>query len=126
MIAVSHRADNNSLRIILGNDRAIVAARAGQTNPWPDGAALGKLVFKDATQSRVPPSTAWLARSRSSDASVGRGGSKHGVGAIEQDLSKGQEAEDQEQQCGGPVHPRLGHTAQDRAAEQDADEGYGP
>jgi len=49
VIAVSHRTDNNSLRIILGNDRAIAATRSGQTNPWPDGATLAKLVFKDAT-----------------------------------------------------------------------------
>lgn len=49
VIAVSHRTDNNTLRIILGNDAAIAAARAGDTNPWPDGAILGKMVMKDAT-----------------------------------------------------------------------------
>ena len=37
------------MRIILGNDWAIAAARAGGSNPWRDGATLGKLVFKDAT-----------------------------------------------------------------------------
>ncbi len=46
-IAVSHRTDNNTLRVILGNDVAIEAARKGQTNPWPDGAVLGKVVWKD-------------------------------------------------------------------------------
>jgi hypothetical protein len=45
-IAVSHRTDNNTLRVILGNDAAVKAARAGNTNPWPDGAILGKVVWK--------------------------------------------------------------------------------
>ena len=49
VIGVSHRHDNNTLRIILGNDQAIEAARAGDTNPWPDGAILGKMVLKDTT-----------------------------------------------------------------------------
>ena len=47
-IAVSHRTDNNTLRVILGNDVAVQAARAGNTNPWPDGAILGKVVWKDS------------------------------------------------------------------------------
>jgi len=48
MIAVSHRNDNNTLRVIVGNDIAVEAARSGNTNPWPDGAVLGKVVWKDA------------------------------------------------------------------------------
>ncbi len=46
-IAVSHRTDNNTIRIILGNEIAVKAARSAQTNPWPDGAILGKVVWKD-------------------------------------------------------------------------------
>jgi hypothetical protein len=46
-IGVSHRSDKNSLRIIVGNDIAVQAARAGKTNPWPDGTILGKLVWED-------------------------------------------------------------------------------
>lgn len=46
-IAASHRTDNNTIRVILGNDVAVKAARAGETNPWPDGAILGKVVWKD-------------------------------------------------------------------------------
>lgn len=53
MIGSSSRIDNNTLRVILGNDIAVAAARAGNTNPWPDGAILGKLVWKDSTH------TAW-------------------------------------------------------------------
>lgn len=48
-IAVSHRTDNKTLRTILGNDVAIKAAREGNTNPWPDGAILAKIVWKDTT-----------------------------------------------------------------------------
>lgn len=47
LIAPSHRTDHESVRAILGNDIAIEAARAGKTNPWPDGAILGKLVWKE-------------------------------------------------------------------------------
>lgn len=47
-IAVSHRTDNKTIRTILGNDIAVQAARAGKTNPWPDGAVLGKVVWKDS------------------------------------------------------------------------------
>ena len=47
MIGVSHREDNQSLRAILGNYIAIKAARAGKTNPWPEGSILVKLVWKD-------------------------------------------------------------------------------
>ena len=46
-IAVSHRTDNNTMRVILGNDVAVKAARSGNTNPWPDNTILGKVVWKD-------------------------------------------------------------------------------
>ncbi len=48
-IAVSHRTDNKTLRVILGNDIAVKAARSGNIHPWPDGAILGKVVWKDTT-----------------------------------------------------------------------------
>ena len=48
VISSSHRLDNNTLRVILGNHAAIEAARSGRTNPWPDGTILGKLVWKDS------------------------------------------------------------------------------
>ena len=47
MLGTSHRTDNNSLRIILGNSIAISAAKTGKTNPWPDGSILAKIVWKD-------------------------------------------------------------------------------
>ena len=49
MIASSQRTDNNTMRVILGNDKAVEAARAGKINPWPDGAILAKLVWKNKT-----------------------------------------------------------------------------
>ena len=45
-IAVSHRTDNNTIRTILGNEIALKAARASETNPWPDGSVIGKVVWK--------------------------------------------------------------------------------
>lgn len=43
VISVSHRLDRESMRVILGNDIAVKAARSGQTSPWPDGAILAKV-----------------------------------------------------------------------------------
>jgi hypothetical protein len=51
-ISVSQRTDNNTIRTILGNDIAIQAARSGKTNPWPDGAILAKLVWKNAVSDK--------------------------------------------------------------------------
>ena len=51
-IAMTHRTDNNTVRIIVGNELAVAAARAGKTNPWPDGAIVGKVVFKEAELER--------------------------------------------------------------------------
>jgi len=48
MIAVSHRTDNQTLRVILGNPLAVKAAKQGKTKPWPDGAILAKIVWKDS------------------------------------------------------------------------------
>ncbi len=48
VISSSHRMDNKTLRIILGNEVAIEASRTGKTKSWPEGAILGKLVWKDA------------------------------------------------------------------------------
>jgi len=47
VIGTSHREDNQTLRVIVGNDAAVKAARMGKTNPWPEGSILAKLVWKD-------------------------------------------------------------------------------
>lgn len=53
-IGSSHRIDNNTLRVILGNDIAVKAARSGNINPWPDGAMLGKVVWKQHKDKHWP------------------------------------------------------------------------
>ena len=49
VVSTSHRIDNKTMRVILGNDIAIKAARSGKINPWPKGAMLGKVVWKQGT-----------------------------------------------------------------------------
>jgi hypothetical protein len=46
------------MRAILGNDVAIEAARNGKTNPWPDGAILGKVVWKEGAEEHWTPAIA--------------------------------------------------------------------
>jgi len=48
VISTSYRTDNNTQRVILGNNIAIKASRSGQTNPWPKGSILAKLVWKNS------------------------------------------------------------------------------
>jgi len=57
-IGVSQRTDNNTLRLIVGNPVAIAAARSGKTNPWPDGAILGKVVWKQGAHETWPAAQA--------------------------------------------------------------------
>lgn len=57
IIAPSHRTDNNTIRVVLGNDMAMQAVRYGKTNPWPDGSILAKLVWKDSTHDKWPAAT---------------------------------------------------------------------
>ena len=58
VISLSHRTDNHSLRAIVGNDVAVQAARAGNTNPWPDGAILGKVVWTEGAEDAWPTAIA--------------------------------------------------------------------
>lgn len=46
ILASSYRKDNDTLRIILGNNVAIKAAQTEKTTPWPDKTILAKLVWK--------------------------------------------------------------------------------
>lgn len=48
LISISARADNDTMRAILGNKAAVKAAREGRVNPWPDGAVLAKVAWKRA------------------------------------------------------------------------------
>lgn len=58
VISMSHRVDNHTLRVILGNDIAVDAARAGNTKPWPDGTILGKVVWKEREKASWPTAIA--------------------------------------------------------------------
>jgi len=54
IISQSHRIDNKTVRIILGNEIAIKASRSGNSNPWPKGSILGKLVWKQKAKESWP------------------------------------------------------------------------
>lgn len=45
-ISSSDRADNGTIRQILGNDLAIKAIAQNHINPWPDGAAFAKVAWR--------------------------------------------------------------------------------
>jgi hypothetical protein len=57
VISVSDRTDNHTMRVIVGNDIAVAAARAGRTSPWPEGAIIGKVVWKLAKDPLWPTAT---------------------------------------------------------------------
>lgn len=45
VIGSSERLDNQTIRLILGNDRAISAIEENNIDPWPDGAILAKVAW---------------------------------------------------------------------------------
>jgi hypothetical protein len=46
LIAITDRGDNNSFRMILGNEVAVNAAQSGHISPWPDGVRLAKIAWQ--------------------------------------------------------------------------------
>lgn len=48
-ISSTERWDNNTLRVILGNDVAFTAVANNQINPWPDGTEFAKVAWSPAT-----------------------------------------------------------------------------
>jgi hypothetical protein len=54
VLSASSRSDNRTIRVILGNDAAVVATETGDTQPWPDGAILCKLVWKQVEHEAWP------------------------------------------------------------------------
>jgi len=46
LIGMTERGDNRTLRFILGNDVAVRAAQAATLLPWPDGARLAKIAWR--------------------------------------------------------------------------------
>ena len=49
-ISSTSRTDNNTMRVILGNDVATTAAGAGRVKPWPDGTVLAKVAWNQALE----------------------------------------------------------------------------
>lgn len=45
VVTTSDRFDNNTMRVITGNDIAIKAIKENHINPWPDGAILAKIAW---------------------------------------------------------------------------------
>jgi hypothetical protein len=45
-ISTTDRGDNNTFRIILGNDVAVKAAQTGDISPWPDGSRFAKIAWQ--------------------------------------------------------------------------------
>lgn len=58
VISQSHRTDNKTVRIILGNNIAVNAARSGKTKAWPKGSILAKLVWKQKSEEHWPTAIA--------------------------------------------------------------------
>jgi len=50
-ISTTDRGDNNTFRLILGNDVAVKAAQAGNVSPWPDGTRFAKIAWQQETGS---------------------------------------------------------------------------
>jgi hypothetical protein len=44
-ISISERLDNDTIRLVLGNDVAIKAIADNQTHPWPDGTKIAKATW---------------------------------------------------------------------------------
>jgi hypothetical protein len=49
LISTTDRGDNYTLRLILGNEIAINAARSGKISPWPKGARFAKIAWQQRT-----------------------------------------------------------------------------
>jgi hypothetical protein len=48
-ISTTERADNGTMRVILGNDEAINAIKTQHINPWPDGTMFAKVAWDQLT-----------------------------------------------------------------------------
>ena len=49
LLSITDRGDNNTLRVILGNEIAIQAVQKGNLSPWPDGARIAKIAWQQET-----------------------------------------------------------------------------
>jgi len=49
VVGLSRRVMGEQMRVVLGNDTAVDAARSGRTNPWPDGTQFADVVWANTT-----------------------------------------------------------------------------
>jgi Cytochrome P460/Haem-binding domain len=49
LLSITDRGDNNTLRVILGNEIAMQAVQKGNLSPWPDGARIAKIAWQQQT-----------------------------------------------------------------------------
>lgn len=56
VLSVAHRIDKQTLRVVVGNDVALQAARKRNTNPWPNGTIIGNVVWKQIPDANWPNS----------------------------------------------------------------------
>jgi Haem-binding domain/Cytochrome P460 len=49
LLSITDRGDNNTLRVILGNEIAFQAVQQGSLSPWPDGARIAKIAWQQQT-----------------------------------------------------------------------------
>ncbi len=54
VLSIGHRLDKRQVAVVVGNRTAIVAARAGNTNPWPNGTIIGNVVYQQKTSDSLP------------------------------------------------------------------------
>ena len=46
-IGITDRHDNNTIRVVLGNDVAVKAISENHINPWPDGTVIAKVTWRE-------------------------------------------------------------------------------
>src|SRR5258708_8533060 len=46
-IGSTERIENNTIRVVLGNDLAVKAIAGNRISPWPDGAMIGKVTWHE-------------------------------------------------------------------------------
>ena len=56
VVSAVARPDNGQVRVLLGNETAVEAARSGDTNPWPEGTMLSHLAW-DAVPNPQDPNS---------------------------------------------------------------------
>lgn len=54
VIGVADRTDDGTLRVIIGNDLAVRAARSGRVHPWPEGSMISHLVWTSSGNPKAP------------------------------------------------------------------------